>query len=209
VVQKQSYEPQIGLASPILTSKGTATRQRIIEGAAEQVRIHGVDSTSLDDVRAASRTSKSQLFHYFPEGRTQLLLAVAQHEADRVLSDQQPELADLTSWAAWQRWRDLVVSRYRSQGQTCPLGVLTSQLRPSSPEIQDIVVRLLEHWQRGIADGIRAMQAQGEIAADMDPDQAAAALLAGIQGGVVFMLATGQITHLEAVLDRGIAALHS
>jgi tetracycline repressor-like protein len=68
---------------------------------------------------------------------------------------------------------------------------------------------LLDHWQTGIADGIRAMQQQGDISPDTDPDQAAAALLAGIQGGVVFLLATGRITHLEAALDRSIAALHA
>lgn len=34
-----------------------------------------------------------------------------------------------------------------------------------------------------------------------------AALLAGIQGGVGIMLATGDLTHLEAALDAGIDAL--
>jgi hypothetical protein len=38
-------------------------------------------------------------------------------------------------------------------------------------------------------------------------DRAAAALLAGIQGGVVIMLATGGIAHLEVALDQGIGAL--
>ncbi|MFC7624159.1 hypothetical protein [Microlunatus sp. GCM10028923] len=46
-----------------------------------------------------TRTSKGQLFHYFPGGKEELLLAVARHEADRVLDDQQPHLGDLTSWA--------------------------------------------------------------------------------------------------------------
>jgi hypothetical protein len=41
----------------------------------------------------------------------------------------------------------------------------------------------------------------------VQPDRAAAALLAGIQGGVVIMLATGGISHLEVALDQGIAAL--
>jgi AcrR family transcriptional regulator len=73
-----------------LTDKGAETRRRIVEGAAGELRARGVNSTSLDDVRAASNTSKSQLFHYFPDGKAQLLLAVAEHEADRILADQQP-----------------------------------------------------------------------------------------------------------------------
>ena len=87
-----------------LTPKGAATRARIIEGAAAEIREHGVTAT-LDDIRARTSTSKSQLFHYFPDGREQLLLAVARYEADRVLADQQPHLGHLTSWDAWLGWR--------------------------------------------------------------------------------------------------------
>jgi AcrR family transcriptional regulator len=190
-----------------LTRKGLATRQRIVAGAAELFRARGVTGTSLDDVCDATSTSKSQLFHYFPDGRTQLIAAVAQHEADRVLDDQQPALDQLTSWAAWQAWRDLVVERYRAQGQSCPLAVLTSQLGPGSAEHRDVVVGLLRRWQQKIADGIRNMQAAGEIETSVDADQRAAALLAGLQGGVVIMLATGEIWHLEVALDQGIGAL--
>jgi AcrR family transcriptional regulator len=190
-----------------LTRKGLATRQRIVSGAAALVQAHGVVGTSLDDVCAAASASKSQLFHYFPDGRAQLLLAVAQHEADRVLADQQPALSHLTSWEAWQTWRDLVVERYRRQGQSCALAVLTSQLGPGSAETQQVVVGLLERWQDSIAQGVRAMQATGDIPPDLDADHCAAALLAGLQGGVVIMLATGNISHLEIALDRGIDAL--
>ncbi|MFD0888743.1 TetR/AcrR family transcriptional regulator, partial [Streptosporangium algeriense] len=100
---------------PTLTRKGAATRQRILDGAATHIREFGVAATTLDDVLSRTATSKSQLFHYFPGGREELLLAVARLEADRVLEDQRPQLGDLTSWPAWQSWRDTVVERYRRQ----------------------------------------------------------------------------------------------
>jgi hypothetical protein len=78
-------------------------------------------------------TSKSQISHYFPGGKDQLLLAVAELEALRVLADQQPYLGALTSWPAWQRWRDAVVARYRSQGQQRPLALLTSEIGCGTP----------------------------------------------------------------------------
>jgi AcrR family transcriptional regulator len=190
-----------------LTAKGAATRQRIIEGAAAEIRERGVLGTTLDDVRTRTGSSKSQLFHYFPEGKEQLLLAVARFEADRVLTDQQPQLGNLTSWPAWLAWRDTVVARYRKQGQHCPLGVLTSQLGRSTPGAQAVVTELIRQWQAEITAGIRHMQDAGEVTAAIDPDQAGAALLAGIQGGVVVMLSTGSLTHLEAALDLGIAYL--
>jgi hypothetical protein len=70
-----------------------------------------------------------------------------------------------------------------------------------------VVGGLLRRWQDKIAGGIRSMQAGGEIGPSVDADRHAAALLAGIQGGVVIMLATGEIAHLEVALDQGIGAL--
>jgi AcrR family transcriptional regulator len=190
-----------------LTAKGSATRQRIVEGAAAEIRARGVALTTLDDVRARTQTSKSQLFHYFPGGKEQLLLAVAEHEATLVLSDQQPHLSGLTSWAAWQRWRDVVVDRYRRQGQHCPLAVLMSEIGRTTPGAQAVTAALMRQWHDDIAIGVRHMQRKEKIVAELDADRAAAALLAGIQGGVAILLATGDLSYLEAALDTGIQSL--
>jgi AcrR family transcriptional regulator len=189
-----------------LTPKGRATRQRIIDGAAAELRVHGAVATRLEDVMAHTGTSKSQLFHYFPRGKDQLLLAVAEQEAVRVISDQQPHLSRLTSWAAWQRWRDVVVERYRRQGQQCPLSTVMSELG-RTPGAQAVTGTLIERWRSDIEAGVVAMQRQGKIADTVDPARAAAALLAGIQGGVSVLLNTGDLSYLEAALDFGIAAL--
>jgi AcrR family transcriptional regulator len=190
-----------------LTAKGLATRRRIIEGAAAEIRERGVAVTTLDDVRARTQTSKSQVFHYFPGGKEQLLLAVAQHEAELVLSDQQPYLGALTSWAAWQRWRDVVVDRYRRQGQQCPLAVLMSEIGRTTTGSQAVTTALMRQWHAEIAAGIRHMQREENIASGLDVDRSAAALLAGIQGGVGIMLSTGDLGYLEAALDIGIDTL--
>lgn len=192
-----------------LTAKGRATRQRIIEGGAAEIRARGVSMTTLDDVLARTQTSKSQLFHYFPGGREQLLVAVAEHEAALVLADQQPHLSALTSWAAWQRWRDVVVERYRSQGQHCPLSMLMSEGGRTTAGTQAVTAALLRQWHDDIAIGVRHMQHHEKISSAIDPDRAAAALLAGIQGGVAIMLATGDLSYLEAALDTGIQSMRA
>jgi len=192
-----------------LTAKGRATRGRIVGGAAEVLRERGVAAVTLEDVMARTGTSKSQLFHYFPDGKDALLLAVARYEAERVLEDQQPYLGCLDSWEAWANWRDAVVRRYEEQGDHCPLGSLLLQVGRTTPGARAIVVRLLSTWQEALAAGIRTMRAGGQLPGDLDVDQHAAALLAGIQGGVAILLATGSSTHLRAALDQGIGALRA
>jgi hypothetical protein len=87
------------------------------------------------------------------------------------------------------------------------LNVLVTQLGRNTPGAQAVVSRLLERWQSEIATGIREMQRQRKVSSKIDTDQVAAALLAGIQGGVVVMLSTGSLTHLEAALEVGISNL--
>ena len=60
-----------------LTAKGQATRERIIEGAAAYLASDEPGEVTLDDIRAITGTSKSQIFHYFPGGKEELLLEVA------------------------------------------------------------------------------------------------------------------------------------
>ncbi|MEU9042957.1 MULTISPECIES: TetR family transcriptional regulator C-terminal domain-containing protein [unclassified Kitasatospora] len=192
-----------------LTRKGAATRQRIVEGAAGQIRDEGVFALRLEDVMARTATSKSQLFHYFPGGKDELLLAVARHEAARVLDDQQPELGSLTSWDAWQRWRDKVVARYRAQGSDCPLHVALSEVGSATGAARAVAGELLAQWQEQLAAGIRHLQSAGEVTPALDADREAAALLAGVQGGVLILMTTGSITQLEAALDVGLARLRA
>ncbi|WP_308163103.1 TetR/AcrR family transcriptional regulator [Nocardia alni] len=191
-----------------LTARGKATRGRIVEAAAAVLREMGVERATLDDVMVRSRTSKSQLFHYFPDGKEQLLLAVAQYEADRVLEDQQPYLGSLDSWEAWHEWRDATIRHYEQQGPYCPLGTLSLFLGRSTPGARAVVTELLRRWQGYLASGIEALQAAGQLPADLDVDERAAALLVAIQGGVTILQSTGSAYHLRAALGHAIDDMH-
>ncbi|MEV7187296.1 TetR family transcriptional regulator [Kitasatospora sp. NPDC093102] len=189
------------------TRKGAATRQRIVEGAAQEIRAEGVFALRLEDVTTRTATSKSQLFHYFPGGKDELLLAVARFEAARVLDAQQPELGSLTSREAWWQWRDKVLARYRAQGVSCPLHVALSQLGAATGAGRTVAAELLGQWQHRLAAGIRHLQGSGTVAAGLNAEREAAALLAGVQGGVLILMTTGSTGHLEAALDSGLARL--
>ncbi|MEV7682791.1 TetR/AcrR family transcriptional regulator [Streptomyces sp. NPDC088341] len=125
----------------MLTAKGTATRQRMVKSAARTIRDRGPAKAGLDDIRADTSTSKSQVFHYFPDGKADLLLAVARHEAEQVLAEQQPMLGDLTSWPKWEAWRQRVIERYDAQRDKCPLTALTAQLNMADPAVRELAAR--------------------------------------------------------------------
>ncbi|MEU4450757.1 TetR/AcrR family transcriptional regulator [Nocardioides sp. NPDC023903] len=175
-------------------------RAEIIEGTAAHLRTQDPGGITLEDIRAVTRTSNSQIFHYFPGGKEELFLEVARYEADLVIEDQQPYLSALDTWADWERWRETVLARYRAQGQQCPLGSLMSQLA-ETPGAPEVISALIGRWQAEVERGIRTMQASGLIRAAIDPVRCAAAMIAGIQGGVLVLRSTGDLAHLEASIE--------
>src|SRR5438477_2590423 len=82
-----------------VTSKGLATRQRILDAACDLVFERGALSLSLDEVLAVTGTSKSQLYHYFAD-KWDLIRAVVARQGERVLDLQRPALGDVDGWEA-------------------------------------------------------------------------------------------------------------
>jgi AcrR family transcriptional regulator len=192
-----------------LTPRGAATRRRIVEAAAVLIRQHGAADTHLDDIRRATTTSKSQLFHYFPGGRSDLLRAVARHEADQVLAVQQPQLSRLSSWDSWMDWREVILRHHERYGQHCALGSLTAYLGQISPQVRAVIAELYENWERMLADGVRALQIEGVTDSGIKPERAAKSILTAIQGGTTMMQLTNADEYLELCLDAALLQLRA
>ena len=193
-----------------LTPKGAATRARIVEVAADLVLARGYGGTSLDDIRAGTSTSKSQLFHYFPGGKGDLVHALAELQAERVLDAQRPWLDTLDTWDAWTGWRSAVLAHYGSQPHWgCPIGALASELAGRDPVRAAEVAAHMDRWVGHLRAGVERMRAAGTLRSDVDPDHLALAMFAALQGGLLLTQTMHSLEPLRAALDGALAALRS
>ena len=80
------------------TERGRASRERIVERAAELFAERGVTATSLDEVLAAAGAGKSQLYHYF-RGRDELVAAAVGLRCAQVLAGLTQALGTASSLA--------------------------------------------------------------------------------------------------------------
>ena len=192
-----------------LTARGRATRQRIIEATGEQILASGIGGTTLDTVRAATLTSKSQLFHYFPGGKAELVREVAAWEAAQLLAAQQPHVEDLGSWESWSAWREALVDYYLGLGRwACPIGSLATQAATTDPELERVIAESMGDWRDLLAAGVRKMQGAGAVDAAADPERIAMVILAAVQGGLVMSQPLRSAWPLEAALDSALDPLH-
>jgi AcrR family transcriptional regulator len=195
---------------PTLTPKGAATRDRIVAAAADLILARGVGGTSLDDIRAGTATSKSQLFHYFPGGKSELVGAIASFQSERVLEAQRPFLDTLDTWDAWEGWRGAVIAHYRSQVHMgCPIGAMASELVGKDPERAADIAAHMDRWREYLEAGLRRMQAAGRLQADANPEALALATFAALQGGLLLTQTMQSLKPLEAALEGALAALHA
>ena len=169
-----------------LTARGAATRARIVAAAASLVRGQGVAGTSLDDVMAATGTSKSQLYHYFAN-KDALIREVVKTQLGQVIAAQQPDLGEVSSWEGMQQWCDHVVAMSRAtQGVGgCPLGSLVGELAERSDSARQELERSFGEWQSYLFTGLATMRDSGELSADADPAELALTMMSALQGGLL------------------------
>lgn len=188
-----------------LTARGAATKARIVAAAASLIHKQGVAGTSLDDVMAATDTSKSQLYHYFAN-KDALIHEVVQSQLEHVISAQQPDLAEISSWDGLQRWCDHLLSMARAtQGVGgCPLGSLVGELAEQSDSARQVLAHSFAEWQSYLSRGFAAMRDNGELAADADPDELALTVLTALQGGLLMAQTMRTARPVELALNMAL-----
>jgi AcrR family transcriptional regulator len=182
------------------TAKGRATVRRVLDAACDLFARQGVRATTLDQVGTRSGTGRGQLYLYFA-GKTDLVAAVVSQQVQRVLDGQRPLLDavstadDVRAWcAAAERWYG------PDDPVRCPIGSLVHELGEDDAAARAALAEGFGRWRAAIAEALRRVRDHGELAAGLDPDTAAGALLAAYQGGVLLAGATGDLGALRLAL---------
>jgi len=68
-----------------------ARREQLVRAAMRAIAQHGVEGRLMEEVGAASGVTRNLLYHYFPRGRPDLVLAAARRAGDEILSGWQSD----------------------------------------------------------------------------------------------------------------------
>jgi TetR/AcrR family transcriptional regulator, transcriptional repressor for nem operon len=190
------------------TKQGRATRERIVRAAAELVAERGAAATSLDDVRAATGASKSQLYHYFGD-KHGLIEAVVEHECATVLGLQAHALASVSTWEDLEHWFGVMVSIMDDQDARggCPIGTLAAALADTHEELRTSLSEAFQAWSDAIRGALARLQSNGLLARDADLDTLTTITLSAIQGGLLLTKTSRDVGQLRTALDGAIGQL--
>jgi AcrR family transcriptional regulator len=170
----------------------------------------GVAATTLDDVRAASGTSKSQLYHHF-EDKDALVHAVVQQQGEQTLELNARALSRLNSMRGLELWRNAVLQKVtiRNGAYGCELGSLAAELSDVDEDARVMLASMFQTWEQMFIDGFERMQQSGILRDDAEPARLATAVIAALQGGYLLAQAAHAVEPMRAALDMALDYVRS
>jgi AcrR family transcriptional regulator len=187
------------------TERGRASRERIVERAAELFAERGVAVTSLDEVLAAAGAGKSQLYHYF-RSRDELVEAAVGLRCAQVLAGLTQALGAVASLAELEQALAGFADRYEQMGLPgCPIGSLAAEVAERNEDARLRAAAAFDAWEQLFADALERMRERGELRADASPAVLATALLASIEGGMVLSQTRKDPASLRIAVEAGLA----
>ena len=193
-----------------LTSRGAATKARIVEAANQLMLERGVASTTLADVRTASATSKSQLYQHFAD-KNALVSEVIEFRAQALLAQQRRRLKKVESLRGLELWRDGMVERnaLRDGAYGCPLGSMANEIADHDEDSRRIIATHFDEWLQMLTDTMDRLKTRGALRADADSRALASGLLAALQGGYLLAKTARDVNLMRVAVDMAIAQIRA
>jgi AcrR family transcriptional regulator len=168
-----------------LTAKGRATRDRIVQVAAEMILSEGLSALNMDALRKAASVSGSQLAHYFTDKRALIRAIVARQIAVVLDFHRQPKLRALDTFDDFERWIDLNMRYLRRIGYsgTPTYHALAGQLGKSDTATRETLAAGYWQWTGLLEQAIGRMKDHGVLVAHADPRDLALVIVSAHQGG--------------------------
>ena len=191
------------------TGRGRASRERIVERAADLFAERGIAGTSVDEVLAAAGAGKGQFYHYF-RGRDELEAAAVGHRCAQVVGELTLALGGVSSLAGLEQALAGFIAGFEQAGLPgCPIGTLATEVAGRNEAARLQAAAGFDAWERLLADALERMRQRGELRADAPPGALATGLLASIEGGMVLSQARKDMAPLRIAVDAGLAQVRA
>jgi TetR/AcrR family transcriptional repressor of nem operon len=194
----------------MITSKGQATKEHIVETAATLIGQNGVAGTSADDVRKTAGVSGSQLSHYFGSKQA-LVRAVINRQSESEAIVGHPMLAPLDSMDALRTWADAAVENleHGSGYGACTLAMLAGSVSPGDEQTRVELCSAFTRLQSLLHVGLDSMRDRGDLRPEADLDELSMALLTALQGGTLLAQTMQTTAPMRASMNAALRYVES
>jgi len=170
-----------------------SVRQRMVREAARALATLGLQRTSFTEVLKAANAPRGSLYHHFPGGKDELVLAAidaAGAFALQGMGDSAGRPAVETARAFIELWRRILIGS--DFGSGCAIAAVT--VAAETPELLDRTAKLFQSWRARLASRLAA----GGVSEARAP-ALAAMLISACEGAVILARAERSLEPFDAV----------
>jgi TetR/AcrR family transcriptional regulator, transcriptional repressor for nem operon len=185
-------------------NRGMDARERLVDSTRELLWERGYVGTSPKAIQQRSGAGQGSMYHHFRGKRDLALAAIEQNAADlRARAE-----ADFSGPGTVAERVAAYLRREREALRGCPVGRLTQDPDVMADPVLRRPVEETFGWLRARLAGLLEQgRAHGELAASLDPQTVATALVAVLQGGYVLARASGSADTYRQAVDGALALL--
>jgi TetR/AcrR family transcriptional repressor of lmrAB and yxaGH operons len=165
----------------------TSPRTKLVLTTLDLLRRSGLSGAGINQVVNASRAPKGSVYHYFPDGKQQLV-SEALHEAGRTVGanfhsifSQRTRVADKVR-VLFSRTAAALAANEFAKG--CPVAAVTLDLDRQSEPLRRVCEQIFDDWVAAMAHGLDDLPAG-------DRRAVAQLILATLEGGLILARARG------------------
>jgi len=186
------------------TSKGEATRRRIVELAAPVFNRQGYVGASLRDIIDATGLEKGGIYNHF--GSKEQLALEAYDFAMRRVTDHLARSQDGATDAP-----DRMIRMIRAFGETarrpaidggCPIMNTAVEADDTHPELRDRARESMTLWHRLVGRIVKDGKAEGTLRDDIDPYALASVITGSLEGALMLARLYDDPEHMNRVVDH-------
>ncbi|WP_246113819.1 TetR/AcrR family transcriptional regulator [Streptomyces montanus] len=183
-----------------MTKSSPSARDRIVAGAADMISRRGLNATSIRETAKHARAPLGSTYHYFPEGKQQLVTEAVRYTGEWTSRNLRKELragpvAGLQAFLAL--WRKIVVDSDFRAG--CPVLAVSIE-EPAAGETSAVLAAAADvftTWEGLLADSLHEHGAEPERAADL-----ATLIVAAVEGTVAMCRAKRSTQPLDRTAEQ-------
>jgi len=161
-----------------------ATRQKILDIAAEEIHLHGFQACNTSEIIKKAGISKGALYHHF-SSKLELGYAVVDEVfVPHQMAMWQPVMASddpIAAMIAFFR-EALAGTTCECISKGCPLNNLAQEMSPVDEGFRLRINATMSRWRKGISQALKRGQEEGLINPDIDTKRTAIFLIACIEG---------------------------
>ncbi len=190
------------------TRQAEDTRTRILETALDLFHRGSFKGTSINQVVEQAGITKGALFHYF-KGKNELGYAVVDECIRSHINETWVEplatsvdpIADIK--AILDHFDEMIAERPEILQLGCPLNNLAQEMSAQDDAFRERLLGLYRIWETALEKAFRAGIEAGSVRSDADPADAAATIVALLEGCIGMIKVNQSREHMSRI-DRGL-----